>query len=179
MILKSSRLRHCLRYSTTHIIAHIPVMGLRMFWYRQFFQIGRHSTIMMGFSVRDMRRIIIGQNANINSRCMFDSRGGKIEIGDFVDVSPEVNIWTLQHDPQDPDFGIKGGDVRIGDFVWIGNRAIILPDLSIGEGAVVAAGAVVTRDVEPWIIVAGVPARKIGDRVRNQNPRKPYRPFLL
>lgn len=110
---------------------------------------------------------------------MFDSRGGEIIIGDYVDIAPEVNIWTLHHDPQDSDFATKGGDVIIKDFVWIGNRAIILPNVIIAEGAVIAAGAVVTKDVEPYTIVGGVPAKKIGERNNLQNPRKPYKPIFL
>ena len=110
---------------------------------------------------------------------MFDSRGGLIRLGNNIDIAPEVNIWTLEHDPQDSDFSTKGGPVTIGDFVWIGNRAIILPNVIIGEGAVVASGAVVTKDVDPWTIMGGVPAKKIGNRNKNQNERSVYKPYLL
>lgn len=134
---------------------------------------------MMGFQVRKLSDIKIGHTTNINPNCMFDSRGGKIIIGNHVDIAPDVNIWTLEHDPQDPDFKTKGGSVYIKDFAWIGNRVTILPEVTIGEGAVVATGAVVTKDVEPWTIVGGVPAKVIGTRNKNQNPRKPYKPFLL
>ena len=134
---------------------------------------------MMGFKVRRLRDIYIGHTTNINPNCMFDSRGGKISIGNYVDIAPEVNIWTLEHDPQDPDFSTKGGLVRIENFVWIGNRVTILPNVTIREGAVIATGAVVTKDVAPWTIVGGVPAKKIGDRNNQQNPRPPYKPFLL
>ena len=133
----------------------------------------------MGFKVRKLSDIKIGNTTNINPNCMFDSRGGGVEIGDYVDIAPEVNIWTLEHDPQDPDFATKGGRVIIGHYVWIGNRATILPNTTIGEGAVIATGAVVTKDVEAWTIVAGIPARPIGIRNKNQNPREPYKPFLL
>ena len=133
----------------------------------------------MGFTVRKLTDIRIGHTTNINPNCMFDSRGGSIRIGNFVDIAPEVNIWTLEHDPQDPNFATKGGPVGIEDFVWIGNRAIILPNITIGEGAVIATGAVVTKNVSPWTIVGGVPAREIGLRNKDQNPRKPYKPFLL
>jgi acetyltransferase-like isoleucine patch superfamily enzyme len=78
-----------------------------------------------------------------------------------------VWIWTLEHDPQDPNYAAVGGAVIIEDFVWISCRAIILPGVTVGEGAVVAAGAVVTKDVEPFSIVGGVPAKVIGVRNRN------------
>lgn len=54
----------------------------------------------------------------------------------------------------------------MGDYCWICSRAIVLPGVNIGEGAVVAAGAVVCKDVEPWSVVGGVPAKKIGERER-------------
>ena len=157
----------------------MPIRSLRLLWYRRFFTIGRHVNIMMGFKVRKMNGIVIGDLVNVNPNCMFDSRGGDITIGNNVDIAPEVNIWTLEHDPQDPRFRTKGGPVKIKDFVWIGNRAIILPNTIIGTGAVVATGAVVTKNVKPWTIVGGVPAKKIGVRNPNQKNREPYTPLLL
>jgi maltose O-acetyltransferase len=126
-----------------------------------------------------MDGIQIGHTSNINPDCMFDSRGGKIIIGNYVDIAPEVNIWTLEHDLQNPDFVSTGGNVEIRDFAWVANRAIILPGVVIGKGAVVAAGAVVTKNIPDWAIVGGVPAKVIGQRNPDQNPRKPYKPFLL
>jgi acetyltransferase-like isoleucine patch superfamily enzyme len=75
-----------------------------------------------------------------------------------------VWIWTLEHDPQSPDFATVGGPVTIEDYAWVGCRVVILPGVCIGKGAVVAAGAVVTKDVPPYAIVGGVPARTIGER---------------
>jgi maltose O-acetyltransferase len=179
MKIKHSRTRHLLRYFSNVFMSKLPFKVIRHSWWKLFVSIGKESNIMMGFKVRDLRNITIGQTTNINPNCMFDSRGGKISIGNYVDIAPEVNIWTLEHDPQSPDFKTKGGDVIIEDYVWIGNRAVILPNVKVKKGAVVATGAVVTKDVEPYTIVGGVPAKKIGDRNKEQNPRKKYRPFLL
>ncbi|MFN8710810.1 MAG: acyltransferase, partial [Planctomyces sp.] len=96
-----------------------------------------------------------------------------------ISIGPEASILSLGHDPQSPSFEDVGGDITIGDRVWIGYRALIMPGVNIGEGAVVAAGAVVTRDVEPYTIVAGVPAKKIGDRSRDLSYELNFRPFLL
>ncbi len=68
--------------------------------------------------------------------------------------------------------------VVIGDHVWIGARALICPGVTIGEGAVVGAGAVVTRDVAPYAIVAGNPARVIGQRTRDLHYRTRYFPLF-
>lgn len=176
---RRGRLGQVFRYGATRFIAFIPWMAFRMFFYRRFFVIGQGCTLMMGLKLRKMEGLEMGKNCNINPDCMLDTRGGKIKMGNFVDIAPEVNIWTLEHDFQDPDFKSRGADVQIDDFAWIANRAIILPGVHIGEGAVVAAGAVVTKSVEPWTVVGGVPARRIGSREKHQNPRMAYKPFLL
>ncbi len=176
---RSSKVRHLFRWISNSFFGKIPINRIRHGWFRMFIKVGKQSNIMTGFQVRKLEGIEVGCFTNINPNCLFDSRGGKIEIGDNVDIAPQVNIWTLEHDPQDSDFTTRGGSVIIKDFVWIGNRATILPNVIIGEGAVIATGAVVTKDVLPWTIVGGVPAKKIGDRNSKQNQRKPYKPFLL
>jgi maltose O-acetyltransferase len=75
-----------------------------------------------------------------------------------------VAIWTWQHDYRHPLFHAFGGPVVIGDRAWLSFRTTILPNVTIGEGAVVAAGAVVTCDVPPFAVVGGIPARIIGHR---------------
>jgi maltose O-acetyltransferase len=160
-------------------VARFPVHAVRLWLYRRFFPIGEGSTVMMGLRLRSLENIRIGAVTNINPDCLLDGRSGRIVIGSHVDIAPQVNVWTLEHDPHDPDFATRHGDVTIGDFVWIGNRATILPGVEVGEGAVVATGAVVTKSVPPYAIVGGVPARVIGERARPQNPRRPYNPLLL
>ncbi|MDV7243726.1 MULTISPECIES: acyltransferase [Rhodococcus] len=115
--------------------------------------------------VRAGRNISIGDGSIIGLWATLDGREG-IRIGRNVNLSSEVSLWTLQHDPQSPHFGVKGGPIEISDYAWISYRATILPGVSIGEGAVVAAGAIVAHDVDPYAIVGGIPARKIGERVR-------------
>ena len=102
---------------------------------------------------------IIGDNA------LLDARGGLI-FGRNVNLSSNVSIYTLQHDHRDPDFKCTklNAKVTIDDRAWIGSNAIVLPGVHIGEGAVCCAGCVVTHDVEPYAVVAGIPARKVNER---------------
>ena len=109
-------------------------------------------------------RIFIGQHSVINPECCLDGRGGLISIHENSDIGPCTHIWTLEHDPNDPDHGTKGGPVTIEDHVWIASRVTILPGVTIGRGAVIAAGSVVTKDIPPRSIAAGVPAKVIGER---------------
>ncbi len=87
-----------------------------------------------------------------------------IRLGNFVTLAPEVMLLTASHDihnPQNRAGKMEPHPVTICDGVWLGARCIILPGVTVGEGAVVGAGAVVTKDVPPDVIVAGVPARVI------------------
>ncbi len=82
-------------------------------------------------------------------------------------IAYEAIIWTLNHDYNDINFCGKGAPVEIGEYVWICSRSIILPGIKIGKGAVVASGAIVTKDVPDYAIVGGVPAKVIGHREEN------------
>lgn len=113
------------------------------------------------FSTDCGKNIHVGKNVFINSGCRFQDQGG-IFIGDEVLIGHNVVLATLNHDsnPQ------KRGDmypapILIGNNVWIGAQATVLPGITIGDGAIVAAGAVVTRDVPANVIVGGVPAKII------------------
>lgn len=107
--------------------------------------------------------IKLGKNVFINSGCCFQDHAG-IEIGDGTLIGHQVVIATLNH-AQDP---VSRADmfpkpVKIGKNVWIGAHATILPGVTIGDNAIIAAGAVVTKDVENNVVVGGVPAKKIKD----------------
>ena len=149
----------------------VPIHHVRRFFYRLFgVKIGSGSTIHMLARIYDPRFLSIGKDTIIGERATLDgrrqlpnSRGG-LTIGDHVDIASEVMIWTSEHDLRSPGFSAIEEPVTIEDYVFIGPRAIILPGVKIGRGAVVAAGAVVTKDVPPGVIVGGVPAKEIGKR---------------
>lgn len=122
------------------------------------------TSIKRNIDLRSPYRISIGSHSNINKKVILDGRGGSLSIGNCVDIAQEVNIWTLEHDYNDPNYAAKGNSVIIEDYVWIASRATILPGVHIGKGAVVATCAVVTKSVPPMAIVAGIPAKIIGWR---------------
>lgn len=105
------------------------------------------------------RNIHLGENVFINMSCHFQDQGG-IYIGDGALIGHNVTIATLNHlmDPEERASTIPS-PVHMGRRVWVGANATILPGVTIGDGAVVAAGAVVTKDVPENTVVAGVPAR--------------------
>jgi len=147
----------------------VPLQTIRFAIYRVFgLTLGRDSVIYGGCDVRHPKRICIGTGSAIGGRCLLDGRSG-LRIGNSVNLSGEVWLLTLEHDPNSPDFGVRGGPVVINDYVWVGGKAIILPGVTVGRGAVVGCGAVVTKDVPEYAIVAGVPAKIIGERARDLN----------
>jgi len=173
-------------YVTNHIVAHIPFFALRHFWYRRVvgIRIGRGAAIFMGVYCyfyrpfyRSMEKVSIGENTVVSRRCLLDGRGG-LDIGANVSISPEVSLITSEHLVNDPDFGVRDRSIVIGDRAWVGTRATILPGVTLGEGAVVAAGAVVNRDVPAYTVVGGVPAKPISARTRDLDYTLVFRPWF-
>ena len=107
------------------------------------------------------KNIHIGKNVFINMGCKFQDQGG-IFIGDGALIGHNVVLATLNHakSPQDRS-SMLPAPIHIGTNVWIGAHATVLPGVTIGDGAIVAAGAVVTRDIPENTIVGGVPAKVI------------------
>jgi acetyltransferase-like isoleucine patch superfamily enzyme len=143
----------------------MPSHALRLALARQFLGgLGSGCSFLLDCTIRNGKNIFIGSHCAFNRGVLLDGRGGRLTIGDCVDVAQEANIWTLEHDVHDDFHHDRGAPVTIEDHVWVASRATILPGIRIGRGAVVATGAVVTQDVPPMAIVGGVPARQIGER---------------
>lgn len=107
------------------------------------------------------KNITIGKNVFINSGCHFQDQGG-IEIGDGCLIGHNVVLATINHDLYPENNRINHyAPIKLGKSVWVGSNSTILPGVTVGDWAVVAAGAVVTRDVPPLTIVGGVPAKVI------------------
>ncbi len=151
---------------------------LRHWFLREFcnVKLGHNSSICMGCFITG-RKLEIGNNSVINRYSYLDGRVS-LKIGHNVNISHYALIQTLTHDPQNIDFNCQEKPVVIHDYVWIGARAIICPGVTIGEGAVVAAGAVVTKDVAPFTIVGGNPATFIKNRTKGLRYQTRYFPLF-
>ena len=114
--------------------------------------------------------IEIGNNVALNSNIMINAEGGgKIKIGNNVMIGPNVVFRSSNHKFDRVDIpmqkqGVEPGYIIVKNDVWIGSNAVILPNVTLGQGSIIGAGAVVTKDVEPFSIVGGVPARLISKR---------------
>lgn len=116
---------------------------------------------------RFSKKITIGDYSGIGENCYIQ---GECHIGDYVMIAPEVRIWTSNHKHNDNNvpIALQGSEedkpVKIENNVWICNRVIILPGVTIGEGSIVAAGSVCTKNVPKYCVVGGAPARILRNR---------------
>jgi acetyltransferase-like isoleucine patch superfamily enzyme len=161
---------------SNRVVAFIPSHTVRLSFYRSIMRcnIGDGTCIFMGAWFDTWGNFKIGKNSVINQNCRIDSRGG-VTIGDNVSISADVCMLTADHDLLDPHFKGRENPVIIEDYVFVGTRAMILSGVTLGKGSAVAAGAIVTKDVPPFTIVAGIPAKPIGRRPENLDYSCQYR----
>jgi maltose O-acetyltransferase len=140
--------------------------------------IGKDSSVHWRAEFNQPAGVSIGHNTVIGNDAFLDGRmknfmkylkehGHPLTIGNNVSIAGEARIFTMEHNVDSPDFTETGAPVVIDDYVVIGSRVTILPGVHIGKGAVIATGAVVTKDVGEYEVVGGVPAVFI--RKRNKN----------
>lgn len=152
-------------------IQHLPPFLRARYLSMRFGSMGNTVFIRECFSFSSPRNIIIGNNVYINHHVDLGADPSGIEIGNYVQIAPYVTIMSAMHEHERTDIpmyeqkGYKSARVVIEDDVWLGLRAIILPGVRIGKGSIVGAGAVVTKDVAPYTVVGGVPARFIKSRL--------------
>lgn len=122
---------------------------------------GAHVRLRMPVVIMEPEKLTLGDRVDVGEFVHIRANGG-VTIGDRVLIAAGAVITSREHPVELPRWGVTAdAPVVIGDDVWIGAGAIVLPGVSIGRGSVVAAGAVVTKDVPPDTVVAGVPAREI------------------
>lgn len=143
----------------------IPIRHIRTLYLRFFVkEMGENVYVGKYIDVKCPENITIGSNVVINKRVLLDGRRG-LKLGNNIDIAQEVAIWTEEHDHNE-NHTLRGGTVTIGDYCWLCHRSIVLPNVSIAKGCVVACSAVVTHSCDELAVVAGIPARIIG-RSRN------------
>lgn len=146
------------------LFGYVPSHPFRKFLFKLAgVKIGKKSTIHIGCRFYQPKNISIGTGTIIGDHATLDGRTS-LRIGDHVDIASHVSIYNSEHDIHSEDMRPIEEPVEIDDYAFIGPRAIILPGVKIGRGAVVAAGAVVTKNVPEKTIVGGVPAKEIGKR---------------
>ena len=145
-------------------VGRAPSHRLRNFFYRcSGLTLPRSSSIHWRAEFYAPERIVIGEHTVIGDSAFLDGRSG-LRIGENVNLGSHVSVYTRQHDIDAPDFAEVGAPVVIEDYAYVGSHAIVLPGVTIGRGGVVGAGSVVTKDVEPFTLVTGVPARFVRRR---------------
>ena len=146
------------------LIRYIPSRRLRIVLFNMIgATINKNVSMFANVNIRNPKGLTIGFGSSIGPKVLLDARAGLI-IGKSVTIAYDAILWTVHHDMNTTDFKCIGDKTVVDDYAWICSRSIILPGVHIGFGAVVASGAVVTKDVKPYEIVGGIPAKKIGER---------------
>jgi len=133
-------------------------------------EVGNNVSIMsQSFLYAEDAVLKIGDNFSMNTNSCLVANGGRIYIGDNVLIAQNVVVRAANHNHDSVDIpikdqGHKGGAIHIEDGVWIGANSVIVTDVTIGKHSIVGAGAIVTKDVMPFTIVGGVPAKLIRHR---------------
>jgi len=153
-------------------VGYIPLHSVRRLIYGfSGMKIGKGSTIHMWANFFKPSNISIGEDTIVGDHVFLDGRAS-LTIGDHVDIASRVLIYNSEHNINKSDFSAKEEPVDIGDYVFLGPRVIVLPGVKIGRGAILGAGAVVTKDIPEFAIAGGVPAKVIGER---KNKKLSYR----
>ena len=128
-----------------------------------------------GVKIFTAGRLSINSGSMVNRGVVLDNRGG-LSIGKNVNIAHNTKIYTLGHDINCPGFSAKAKSSIINDYVVIFANCQIMPGVTIGRGAVILGGSIVSKDVEPFAIVAGNPAEVVGERARSlfYSPANPY-----
>ncbi|MCD6734819.1 MAG: acyltransferase [Burkholderiaceae bacterium] len=165
-------LRSELKLLALWLVNGVPLeLGIRLRrWLlpRFFLRFGRSSLVQSGLRVRNPELVSIGNHCNFGPN-VFITGGGGVTIGDWVGFGPDVKIWSVNHRFDDPDrpWQLQGWDQRpvvIEDDVWLGANVFVVPGVSIGRGAIVAACSVVNKSIPAFAVAAGNPVRVVGWR---------------
>lgn len=158
-------LSELLLYICNYIIRYLPSRRIRLLFYKKGmgFDLAPNTFIFIETYFTSRKHFKTLGNTVINAGCYIDTRA-LVSIGRNVSISPRVTILTGDHDVYDKNVLARFRPVTIGDNVFIGYGAILLPGITVAEGAVICAGSVVTKDVGAYEIVGGVPGKKVAMR---------------
>ncbi|MFL1801741.1 acyltransferase [Plesiomonas shigelloides] len=157
-------------FFVNYILNRIPSRTIRQSIYSFITgnKISKNASVGLGVRILNIRNVEISANSNVNFGCVLDGRGGKLVIESNVDIAPQVNIWTLQHNISSAFHESQSGNVTLCEGCWIGNRAIILPDTVIGRASVIGAGVTFKGNAESGCIIVSHRWR-ILERTRSLN----------
>ncbi|HTB51218.1 MAG TPA: acyltransferase [Ferruginibacter sp.] len=166
-------------YFYNSFLTKFPSYTLRTFYLRKIIgiSIGKNTSIHMGCFFAG-KNIVIGNNNVIARNCYLDGRVGLITIMNNVSIAPDTCIISLTHVVNSPTFETIAKDIIIQDYAWIGTRAMILPGVTVGKGAVLGAGAIATKELLPYSINVGNPAKEIGKRSEDLHYTLNYFPYF-
>lgn len=184
MTLRSIRIE--MFYVLQQIVALLPDVGVlsapRPWFYRRHLaRVGRNFSIMSGAKIFEPSNVTIGDDVGINMGVILDPmEGGHIEIGNSIGIGPYCVLRSSDHGFSDPNVSFRkqphvGGTIVLEDDVWLGSHVVVTRNVRIGKGSVIGAHSVVTKDIPPYSVAMGVPARVVKSRLDGLEQAPPRR----
>lgn len=170
-ILKAAFLHYSYLIDLVHAFIFLLPPFLRTpFWKVLMGSLGKNYFIDSKVYFRYPKSVFIGNNVSINRGSEFypswhHKKTTSIKLSHNIRIGPNVKFFAAGHDAEDINLADISGSIEVHEHAWIGGNSTILQGVTIGEGSIVAAGSVVTKDVAPYTIVGGVPAKLIKKRV--------------
>lgn len=156
-------------------ITNLPFHFVRITYLKKALCVKISSDTFVHMGCRFEGKISIGKNSVIGRNCILK---GDITIGDNVSITAETYVFTSSHFVNSSDFSCFYKPVTICDYAWIGARAVILPGVTIGKGAVLGTASIATKDISDFSICVGSPAKPIGTRSTDLTYKLDYFPFF-
>lgn len=158
------------------IVLNLLPRMIRDFFFRMIFKkYGKNNMIDYGVYFRYPWKITIGNNVSINRGGKFfpsfNIKDSEIILGNHIAIGPGVSFFSASHETKGKGLEDTASTIKVSDYVWIGGNSLILSGVEICEGAIIAAGSVVVKKVDPYTIVAGNPAKEIRKRKMEANER--------
>lgn len=162
-----------------NFFGRIPIPDIRNFFANILlgFNFGKDCAVLQNVRFSRRKNFSIGSGSVLNNDCYIDNRF-PVTIGQNCSVSFGTKILTKGHDIDSPIFKTKGGPVVVENYVWICAFSIIYPNVKLGEGCVVLPGSVVIKDVQPYMVVGGNPAKYVRMRSTNLNYNPKWNPYF-
>jgi maltose O-acetyltransferase len=156
-------------------LTFFPFYSVRVFYLRNILdvKVGKFSFIHLG--ARFEGTITIGDHSVIGRGCILK---GDVTIKNNVSITAQTYIFTASHMVNDPYFKVFSIAVTIEDYAWIGARAMIMPGITIGKGAILGAASIATKNIPDYEIFVGAPAKKVGERSHDLRYELNYFPFF-
>lgn len=162
-------------YFCNYVIMNTPIHRLRVWGFRNILKNRIGDGCFLHIGCLFYGNITVGNNSVIGRKCTLI---GDISVGNNVSITAECYIFSESHDKDSSSFAGTSKPISIEDYAWLGARALVLPGVVIGRGAILGAASTATKNIPPYTVFAGTPAKQVGERSHDLSYTLQYYPYF-